>query len=509
MVAVVGAPISAVLQLEPAVTADQIRQALQLWLDKTHGVALDHSEHEGLMVEWRHSDEEPFVCQLVASDSSAQVRRTVTVVCDEDGSVAIVEESPFAAADVPHAAVDLSGPIEALLGLMLPLTTQLLDLPRGVVANLDGIEAVALFDAVATDLAPGLLMAVTADADTPLSTSQQELLDHLAGLAVTGRVTAGAGILATLGFATPPRAGSIVSVSRTPDGLDAHTVPSTSLRTKSDSARRLVVRRQLAAPVPFDLERRRSLAMARLLTGGGDVDLPTAMQLWEEETERATALDKRVKELETLLENAYEEQDAALGQLDTAQSQLRYLQKAFKQLGEVALVESEDDDDWIPDSCVDALVAARELLPFLVIGALDGPCEQLDGQQKRAIWAKKIWSSLRALNDYCRAKTEGRFSGDLSMYRSDPPDGAIPLLAEYAPTESKSTSDDSSLVAIRTFKIPTEVDSSGKVYMQQHVKIDKGGQSAPRIHLYDGSDASTQRIYVGYVGPHLPTSSAF
>ena len=95
------------------------------------------------------------------------------------------------------------------------------------------------------------------------------------------------------------------------------------------------------------------------------------------------------------------------------------------------------------------------------------------------------------------------------MYRDNTPDGAIPLLAEYAATESKTTGDDSDLVAVRTFTIPTSIESSGKAYMQQHVKIDKGGQSAPRIHLYDDSGGSTQRIYIGYIGPHLPTAGGF
>jgi hypothetical protein len=133
----------------------------------------------------------------------------------------------------------------------------------------------------------------------------------------------------------------------------------------------------------------------------------------------------------------------------------------------------------------------------------------LDAHQKRGIWAKKIWSSLRALNDYCRAKAEGRFSGDIAMYRDNTPYGAIPLLAEYAPTESKSTTDDASLVAARTFVVATDVHPAGKTYMEQHVKIDKGGQSAPRIHLYDDSGGATQRIYIGYVGPHLPTAGGF
>jgi hypothetical protein len=505
----VGAPISAVLQLEPAVTAAQITATLADWLQKTHSVELEPADHEGLMVEWRAKDEDPFACQLVASDSHDRARRTITVTCDDADAVAIVEEAPFASPDASHAAVDLSEPVQLLLGLLLPMAKKILDLSRGDVNDLHAVDSDTLITALHKDLSPGLLIAVTTNEEDAPSSAQQDLLDDLVGLAFVGTLPAGAALLTGVGLSTPPRAGSVVSIARTIDGLDAQVIASTSLRTKPDSARRLVVRRQLSAPVPFDLERRRSSAMTRLLSSGSDIDLPTALQLLDDESQRANERSNRVKELETLLERAYEEQDSALGELENTQSQVRYLQKAFKELGEVPLVEAEDDEDWLPESSVDALVAARESLPFLMIGATEDSCILLDAHQKRGIWAKKIWSSLRALNDYCRAKAEGRFNGDIAMYRDNTPDGAIPLLAEYAPAESKSTTDDASLVAARTFVVATDVHPAGKTYMEQHVKIDKGGQSAPRIHLYDDSGGATQRIYIGYVGPHLPTAGGF
>jgi hypothetical protein len=505
----VGAPISAVLQLESTVTAAQVTVALADWLQKTYSVELESADRQRLMVEWRATDDEPFACQLVASDSNDQARRTITVICDDVGAVAIVEEAPFASPDAPHAAVDLSEPVQLLLGLLLPMANTILDLSRGDVNDLQAVDCDTLIAALHKDLAPGLLIAVTTNEEDAPSSSQQDLLDDLVGLAFVGMVPAGAVLLTSVGLSTRPRAGSVVSISRTVGGLDAQVIASTSLRTKPASARRLVVRRQLSAPVPFDLERRRSAAMTRLVSSGSEVDLPTALQLLDDESQRANELSNRVKELETLLERAYEEQDSALGELDNAQSQVRYLQKAFKELGEVALVEAEDDEDWLPESSIDALVVARESLPFLVIGATEDSCGLLDVHQKRGIWAKKIWSSLRALNDYCRAKAEERFSGDIAMYRDNTPDGAIPLLAEYAPTESKSTTDDAGLVTARTFVIPTDVCLAGKTYMGQHLKIDKGGQSAPRIHLYDDSGGATQRIYIGYVGPHLPTAGGF
>ena len=344
-----GAPVSAVLQLQPSVTPGEVVSALSEWLQKVHDVELQSAEHGALLVEWRSTDEDPFACQLVASDSSDQARRTITVLCDDIGTVAYIEETPFAAADAPHSSMDLSQPIQLLLALLMPMAITIQDLVRGEVNDLQAIDASELVSHLSGDLAPGLLIAVVA-ADGALTTPQSELLDDLAGLAVIGTVPSGATLFSEVGISTQPRAGSVVCLSRSAEGLDAQVIASTSLRTKLDSARRLVIRRQLAAPVPFDLERRRSGAMTRLLAGGSGVDLPTALQLLDDENQRANDLGNRVKELELLLELAYDEQDSALGELDNAQSQVRYLQKAFKELGEVPIVETEDDDDWVPES---------------------------------------------------------------------------------------------------------------------------------------------------------------
>ena len=366
--------------------------------------------------------------------------------------------------------------------------------------------------ALADELAPGLIIAVTPD-ESPDSTTpaQKDLLDGVAGLAVCmAAPSATAGHLAgDAGSTGPTRAGSVISIARSTGGLSAQMIPAMSLRTQPESARRLILRHQLAAPIPFRLERRRAMAGAGFKADGQELDVATAMELLEDESQRANELNQRVNEVEFSLQLAWEEQDLALTELDTALSRLRFLERAFRELGEIPVGEPDPDDEWVPDRCCDSLVAAKESLPFLVITADEEQARELDLHEKRSIWAKKIWSALRALNDYGRMKAEARFLGDITRYREDPPSDAVPLLYEYAPKESESTTKNPTLHSIRVFPVARQVDESGKRFMEQHVKIDKGGAIAPRIHIYDDSGGGTQRIHVGYIGPHLMTSSGF
>ena len=58
----IGAPVSAVLRLQPSVARDDVTRVLAAWLHATHNVDLESGEYDGLMVEWRASDEDPFAC---------------------------------------------------------------------------------------------------------------------------------------------------------------------------------------------------------------------------------------------------------------------------------------------------------------------------------------------------------------------------------------------------------------------------------------------------------------
>lgn len=40
--------------------------------------------------------------------------------------------------------------------------------------------------------------------------------------------------------------------------------------------------------------------------------------------------------------------------------------------------------------------------------------------------------------------------------------------------------------------------------MDEHVRLEKGSDPAPRIHFYDDTGGATGKVYVGYLGRHLP-----
>ena len=121
-------------------------------------------------------------------------------------------------------------------------------------------------------------------------------------------------------------------------------------------------------------------------------------------------------------------------------------------------------------------------------------------------WAGKTWRALRALNDYAKLKVNGDFSGGVHQYCSNTPQGCVGWSAtSHAPRESDTVANNPTFRLARMFSVPTSVDPSGKVYMEAHFKIATAGSLSPRLHYWDDT-ARGGRVYVGYIGPHLPNT---
>ena len=202
-----GASISVVLELESTATLIRVEQALGEWLEKAHGVSLETADRDELVVEWRKSEDDNFVCQLVASDVSDQTRRTVTVFSDGDGVIALIDETPLGAPHALHTIVDLSERVRLLLNTLLPVTPDVMGLRRGALTDFAAVDSKELLSKLEEDLKPGILVAVTADDAAP-SIAQQALLSDLSGLAIVGSISAGASLLTRLGTSLAPRIGS-------------------------------------------------------------------------------------------------------------------------------------------------------------------------------------------------------------------------------------------------------------------------------------------------------------
>ena len=66
------------------------------------------------------------------------------------------------------------------------------------------------------------------------------------------------------------------------------------------------------------------------------------------------------------------------------------------------------------------------------------------------------------------------------------------------------------LVAAHTFEVSRDLNSSGKMVMVAHAKIQiRGGGNIPRIFFYDDTKGPTRKVHIGFIGPHelVPTSS--
>lgn len=491
---------------------DSVIVLCEAWLLEKYSVALESLQVDGLTVEWlvRDRKNEGYVCSLSVSDERAGTKLTVTLLDDDDGvPVLFLEESAFG--DRAPSGVSFSSAASDLLASLLADCSPTYRGFSRLESNLlqEPTEQDRLISVIGDELAPGAVLLVVGPDSGPTS-RQIALAESLRGVAMLFVVPSdqAARICAKLGDGNDPRHGSVLSIARMAptDELDVEFVGAFAVNRRIDGVRRLVLRHQLAAPFPFAIEQRRNQAIRGIRDDGAVAEVATAEQLLDEEAQRASTLEQRLGAVELELGRAWEEHDATLRELDALQSRNRFLERALRTVGSIP-IDVDPQVEWLPSSCVDALFAAKEELPFLVISALDEYANDLDQHPKRSIWATKIWMALKGLNDYVRAKIEFGYTGGLYAYRQDPPTAMAPILCEYAAQESESTENDPALRKVRTFRVSRLLRPERECYMGAHLKIDKGGAVAPRIHFQDDSAGATQRVHVGYIGPHLPTSS--
>lgn len=128
--------------------------------------------------------------------------------------------------------------------------------------------------------------------------------------------------------------------------------------------------------------------------------------------------------------------------------------------------------------------------------------QELSGLAAGAV--KLAWDALLTLADYVRARNERKWDLGVPQYLASTPQGFRSVgPSKFAEGETALTMD--AYGATRIFPVPTSADPSGRATMQAPFKLGKIGRISPRMHVID-CWPTDGRVYVGYIGPHLPTA---
>ena len=161
-----------------------------------------------------------------------------------------------------------------------------------------------------------------------------------------------------------------------------------------------------------------------------------------------------------------------------------------------------------PDSFSDLIERmSEELAPRGVVFTGDVDLtRRLDSHDTSGRLVRSTWDCLIALVGYLEAKQDGKCSTGVHGYlTSSPPGYPVVSKNKFAPRESTSTMN--KYGAERIFRVPESVHDTGQVAMEAHFKLGALGMVSPRLHFHDDT-ATTQSIYVGYIGPHLTTEQS-
>lgn len=215
-----------------------------------------------------------------------------------------------------------------------------------------------------------------------------------------------------------------------------------------------------------------------------------------------------VDELRRRLEDEQLEVAAATDDLHQADRLVRHLRSLLAQTDAAGLawVDPEPDvDELEPASFVDLMSRFDELPGVILTMPKHDSAIALDAHNPLGTWAAKTWQVLLALRDYAACKADGSWTKDVDAYLRDAPAGRCTFSAQrHARDESEAVKISTRFRSARELPVPPYVSTTGSVFMGAHFKIAQSGLVSPRLHYYDATGIDGN-VYVGYIGPHLPT----
>jgi hypothetical protein len=167
-------------------------------------------------------------------------------------------------------------------------------------------------------------------------------------------------------------------------------------------------------------------------------------------------------------------------------------------------LEEFDNQKSLEPNNFEELLDYLDLLEYLEFTGDRQEVQELDRESFGA-FATKTWAGLRMLNDFVRAKVGGVARQDVFQFLKESPAGYFSDWStdKYAAKESESVSRNASMREARTFPVPVAVHPAQEIVMLSHLKV----TSTLRVHFFEDV-ARSQKIYIGYIGSHLPTVSS-
>ena len=146
-------------------------------------------------------------------------------------------------------------------------------------------------------------------------------------------------------------------------------------------------------------------------------------------------------------------------------------------------------------SVKEALDRGQSLEYVVIPQGVSTRLEDLDAHQRSRTWGRAIFKALLAFEAFARSGFNGNFlqwcsvGSDFAWYSQG-----------TAMKESDNVRNHERLYKQRVLPVSPEVDDSGRVFMEAHLKF--SGRLAPRMYFYDDTKGVTGKIHIGGIDPH-------
>lgn len=228
-----------------------------------------------------------------------------------------------------------------------------------------------------------------------------------------------------------------------------------------------------------------------------------AIETIESQLQQIESLEDELRDVTATLNDIEIEQAEYQEDLQKRQSEIRWLRGRLRDADDYdgANGESPVDEAWErPGSCREVL---ENIAPDSVV-VFTGDYRHVDHVDNRDHLGRAAFNlhhACEALSNYVKAKLNSDYTGDVEDYLRNHQSGSSNMsAAKHAMNESKVTM--GQWGHEREFKVPCEVDPSGKALMVAHFRLHRAGMGSARMHYLDDAVRSG-KIYIGYVGPHL------